>query len=198
MRKRYNIITSTVRLYMKIFWRLEIINRDRLSDISECIIVANHISAFDPPFIGSIIPQEIYYLAKVELFKNKIFGALLKSLNCIPVKRGKVDRNAVTMVMKVLDHGHSILIFPEGTRKSSRVKSGVGKFAIETHKDIYPIYIHNSTNFLKCFLGKERLKIVIGERIKAVTFADLESKRGDHQKLATRIMESVYRLKNEC
>ena len=198
MRKSYSFITACVRLHMKIFWKLKIINSERLANISDCIIAANHISAYDPPFIGSIIPTEIHYLAKAELFKNKLIGAFLLFLNCIPVKRGRIDKYAITMVKFVLRKGHSILIFPEGTRKSSKVKSGIGKFAIEAKKDICPIYIHNSTNFLKCFLGKERLKIVIGEKIKATSFAEMESTKENYKNLANSVMEKVFGLKNEC
>jgi 1-acyl-sn-glycerol-3-phosphate acyltransferase len=183
---------------MKIFWRLQIINEYRLSEISNCIIAANHISAFDPPFIGSIVPAEIHYLAKVELFKHKPIGAFLNYVNCIPIKRGRIDKAAITMVKLVLRKGHSILIFPEGTRKSSKVKSGIGKFAIDTKRDICPVYIHNSTNFMKCFLGKERLKIVIGEKIKAISFAEMGDSKEDYKKLAKIVIEKVYRLKNEC
>ena len=198
MRKSYALITACVRVYMRIFWRLKIINEERLTEISDCIIVANHISAYDPPFIGSIIPTEIHYLAKSELFKNKLFAAFLLFLNCIPVKRGRIDRSAITMVKLVLRKGHSILIFPEGTRKSNKVKSGIGKFAIEAKKDICPIYIHNSTNFLKCFLRKKRLKIVIGEKIKTTSFAEMKSTRGNYKNLAESVMKKVYELKNEC
>lgn len=198
MRKSYAFITACVRVYMKIFWKLKIINSERLTEISDCIIAANHISAYDPPFIGSIIPTEIHYLAKAELFKNKLMAASLKFLNCIPVKRGRIDKFAITMVKLVLRKGHSILIFPEGTRKSSNVKSGIGKFAIEAKKDICPIYIHNSTNFLKCFLGKERLKIVIGEKIKAKTFAEIENTKENYKNLANNVMEKIFRLENEC
>ena len=198
MRRSYSFITTCVRVYMKIFWKLKIINRERLTEISDCIIAANHISAFDPPFIGSIIPTEIHYLTKAELFKNKLLGAFLLFLNCIPVKRGRIDKHAITMVKLVLRKGHSILIFPEGTRKSSNVKSGIGKFAIEAKKDICPIYIHNSTNFLKCFLGKERLTIVIGEKIKATSFAEMESTKENYRNLANGVMEKVYGLKDEC
>ncbi len=198
MRKSYSFITTSVRIYMKIFWKLKIINSERLSDISDCIIAANHISAFDPPFIGSVIPTEIHYLAKAELFKNKLAGAFLVFVNCIPVKRGRIDKAAITMVKLVLRKGHSILIFPEGTRKSSNVKSGIGKFAIEAKKDICPVYIHNSTNFLKCLFGKERLKIVIGEKIKASSFAELENTKDNYKSLANSVMEKVYGLKDEC
>ncbi|MDP8202299.1 MAG: lysophospholipid acyltransferase family protein [Candidatus Tenebribacter burtonii] len=183
---------------MKIFWKLKIINSERLIEVSDCIIAANHISAFDPPFIGSIIPTEIHYLAKAELFKNKLAGAFLLYVNCIPIKRGRIDKSAITMVKLILRNGHSILIFPEGTRKSSKVKAGIGKFAIETKKDIIPMYIHNSTNFLKCFLGKERLKIVIGEKITAKSFAEMANIKENYKNLTDSVMEKVYELKNEC
>lgn len=198
MRKSYAFITTCVRIYMKIFWGLKIIHPERLKELSDCIIAANHISAYDPPFIGSVIPNEIHYLAKIELFKNKLVKALLLYFNCIPVKRGRIDKSAITMVKIVLRKGRSVLIFPEGTRKSSKVKSGIGKFAIEAKKDICPIYIHNSENSLKCLLRKERLKIVIGERVKASSFSGLDSTKENYKKLANRVIEEVYRLKDEC
>jgi len=151
MRWSYSFITTCVRIYMRVFWGLMIINKERLAGLTDCIIAANHISAYDPPFIGAIIPNEIHYLAKAELFRNKLMGAFLVYVNCIPVKRGRIDKSAITMVKLVLRKGHSILIFPEGTRKSSKVKSGIGKFALEAKKDVCPIYIYNSTNFWKCF-----------------------------------------------
>ncbi len=198
MRWSYSFITACVRIYMHVFWGLKIINKERLAGITDCIIAANHISAYDPPFIGAIIPTEIHYLAKAELFKNKLMGAFLVYVNCIPVKRGRIDKSAITMVKLVLRKGHSILIFPEGTRKSSKVKSGIGKFAIEAKKDVCPIYIHNSTNFWKCFFRKDRLKIVIGEKVKASKFIKMESAKENYKLLADDIMEKVYGLENEC
>ena len=198
MRKSYQTITYLVRQYMKIFWRLQIINKERLENIGNCIIAANHISAFDPPFIGSVIPTEIHYLAKAELFKNKLFGAFLLHVNCIPVRRGSIDKRAITLVKMVLRKGHSILIFPEGTRKSTNVKSGIGKFAIEMKKDICPIYIENSTRFWQCLLGKKKLKIVVGERIKAAEFAGLEDTKENYRLLANDVMNKINGLKNEC
>ncbi|MCF7794159.1 MAG: 1-acyl-sn-glycerol-3-phosphate acyltransferase [Candidatus Cloacimonetes bacterium] len=198
MRRTYAAITALVRLYMRIFWRLKIYNKERLSNLQNCIIAANHISAFDPPFIGSLVPFEIHYLAKWELFKNKLFGAFLLSVNCIPIKRGRIDKSAITRVKLVLRKKRSILIFPEGTRKSTRVKSGIGKFAIEAKTDICPVYIENSTDFWSCFLGKKRLKIVIGEKIKSDEFAGLQANKENYQKLSENVMKKILELKNEC
>lgn len=196
MRLSYRIITTVVRSFMKLSWNLEIVNKERLSNIGDCIIAANHISAFDPPFIGSIIPTEIHYLAKAELFNNKLFGAFLKHVNCIPIKRGRIDKTAITMVKLVLRKGHSMLIFPEGTRKSTKVKSGIGKFAIEAKKDICPILIENSTDFWDCFFKRKKLRIIIGEKIKAKSFSELEGIKENYQKVAEEVMNTILDLKN--
>ena len=58
-------IISVVQIKMKILWNLELINKERLLQIDNCVIAANHISLFDPPFIGSVFPKEIKYWEKL-------------------------------------------------------------------------------------------------------------------------------------
>lgn len=195
MRLSYRIITTAVRWIEKLFWGLQVIHPERLENISNCIIAANHISAVDPPFIGSIMPIEIFYLAKAELFEPKPMGMFFKFVNCIPIKRGRIDKRAITTVKMVLRKGNSLLLFPEGTRKSAKVKSGVGKFAIETGKDVLPIYIENSTDFWGCFFRKKRLKIYIGERMNAENYKNLESVKENYHDLAHQIMNNILELK---
>lgn len=198
MRKTYSLIRNLVKYYITIFWGLEIINKERLNSVQNCIIAPNHVAAVDPFFVGSIIPVEIYYLAKVELFKNKLIGNILKFLNAIPVKRGMIDKGAINFVTQILNKGHSILIFPEGTRKSASVKSGVGKFAMQLKKDILPIYIKNSQYFWKCFLRKDKLKIIIGEKIKAESFSNLDETKENYRSLAENVLKQINELVHEC
>jgi len=183
---------------MKHLWHYKIIHKERIKNITNCILASNHISWFDPPFIGSIMPFEINYLAKSELFKNKLFGKLLAFLNVIPIKRGKVDRAAINRVEEKLASGQSILLFPEGTRKSNKVKAGIGKIAIQTGKDIVPIYMKNSNNFKKCISGKEKMKIVIGEKIKKEDYSNLDDSKDSYRYLANFIMDKINELENEC
>jgi len=183
---------------MKIFWNYRVIHKGRLNSLNNCIIAANHISLNDPPFIGSIIPIEINYLAKSELFKNRIFAKFLTYMNAIPIQRGKVDRIGLRKVEEKLENGQSILLFPEGTRKSSKAKAGIGKIAIQTRKDIFPIYIKNSNHFFKCFLRKERLKIVIGEKIIIKPFLEKGEGKETYRNLANYTLKKINELENDC
>ncbi|RLC51505.1 MAG: 1-acyl-sn-glycerol-3-phosphate acyltransferase [Candidatus Cloacimonadota bacterium] len=193
----YRFLQIFILFLMKIFWHLKIINKQQIQNARGCIIAANHISWFDPPFIGSILPFPINYLAKAELFHNKNFGKLLKKLHAIPIKRGTIDRKAIELVKEKLLAKESVLIFPEGTRKSSKAKSGIGKIALETEKDILPIYIENSDKFWQCLIGKKRLKIIFGEKIKVPEFSHLEKTKENYRKLAETILERINKLKDE-
>ena len=83
------------------------------------IIAGNHTSNFDAIRIGVQFPGHIRFLAKIELFKFKLFGAFLKKLGAISVDRGKADAGAIRMAEKAILDGAPLVIFPEGKRRKS-------------------------------------------------------------------------------
>ncbi len=198
MRFFYNVITSSIRGIMRVFWNYKIINDERFDSIEGSIIAPNHIHLLDPPFIGSALKKEIYILAKFELFKNPLFGKLLRHLNSIPIKRGKVDRTAIKTAQNALTNGHSLMIFPEGTRKSTNVKAGIGKIAFETQKNIVPIFIKYPSSWLKSFFRMDSLKIVIGKKILISQFKKTEKIKDTYREIAEFTMQKIRELENEC
>ena len=55
-------------------------------------------------------------MAKEELFKNRWFGWLIRSLGAFPIRRGSGDTESIRMALKILEAESAILVFPEGTR----------------------------------------------------------------------------------
>ena len=182
---------------MKSVWQYEIINKERFQLAKSVIIASNHISWFDPPFIGAVVPFEICYLAKAELFKNKIIGKYLSVINVIPYVRGTADMKAISTVLTILNSGRSLLMFPEGTRKGKNIKPGVGLFAMKTQRDILPVYIENSDKLLSCFFSRtKKIKIVLGEPISYDYFATWEQTKENYQKLADYTYSKIKELKH--
>jgi len=191
----YDLVCFICSIIMKL-GGLQLKGRERLLQATNCIICANHISAFDPPFIGAIIPFKVNFLAKIELFRNPLMAKIFWKVKAIPVRRGRIDRRALKEVEKRLELGESIVIFPEGTRKSAKVKAGTGKFALEMKKDILPIFIENSDDIRGCIFGKKILRITVGEYIRAESFQDMEPTKENYQILANDVMKKINELKD--
>lgn len=182
---------------MRLFWHYEIVNPERLKEMQGKIIAANHTSNFDPFFIGAVIPFEIYFFAKAELFKHALFAKFFKMVNCIPVRRGQMDLGAIKKTISVLNNGSPLLIFPQGTRNGKRAKAGIGMIASAVKKDIIPVFVQNSTSHLSCFLGLKKVRIIIGEPINWNSYTNLEDNKGKYQLIADDIFNKIIKLDHE-
>lgn len=81
------------------------------------VVAANHLSAIDPPLIGSLSPRAIYYMAKVELLSIPIVGEGLMWTGAFPVRRGEGDRESIRWARKLAREEHVVGMFLEGTRQ---------------------------------------------------------------------------------
>jgi len=185
---------------MSLFGGCEVVHAERLTNAEGLIFVSNHISHFDPPFIGTVIPYEIYFLAKAELFKGSFFDKFFNKLNAIPVKRYTTDISAVSAVVNVIESGKTLLLFPEGTTnvKKKSIKPGIGMFAMKTKRGILPLYIENTDRLFSClFSGKRKVKIVVGNPIEYDAFKDWVQSKENYQKLANYAFDRIMELKDE-
>jgi 1-acyl-sn-glycerol-3-phosphate acyltransferase len=195
MRRFYKFWKEFSRYHFKILYGYELIHFERLAEAKSMILAANHISWFDPPIIGALAPFEIGFLAKAELFKNRIFGALISNLNSVPIVRKSTDLKAINKVLELLGSGKSLLIFPEGTRNGKSIKPGVGMFAMRMKCDILPIYIENTDKLMSCLFSSKKVRVTFGERIRYEEFADWEMKKENYQKLAEYTYGKITELK---
>ena len=68
---------------------LHVEGRENIPKEGAIIVAPNHKSNFDPPIVGVAFKDRIiHYMAKEELFKNPIFGYILRQFGTFPVKGG--------------------------------------------------------------------------------------------------------------
>ncbi len=131
---------------------------ENIPELGRVILISNHISNYDAPFIACSINRRFHAMAKVELYKNKVFGRLLYLLGAFPVKRGEGDIGAIKMAMKILKREDALLIFPEGTRGNGKeilsFNSGFAVLAEKMNAPVVPVYLSGT----ECLGGKSSSK----------------------------------------
>jgi 1-acyl-sn-glycerol-3-phosphate acyltransferase len=165
------------------------------------LIASNHIAYFDPPLIGSASPRELYYMAKKELFENSLFGWLISKFNAFPISRGSFDREGIKKATEVLREGNALLVFPEGTRSKDgnlkEPKLGAAKLALDTRVPIVPAYLDYSTNWLKAFFQRKKIKIKFGSPIKPEEFDGIPKNKEGYLSITRQIFERIKDLKED-
>lgn len=124
---------------------MERIGREHIPRHGPVIIASNHRSFLDPFMIGTMARRPMYYIAKKELFPNRLVAWILSVLGAFPVDRGSSDAETIDTAKAILARGEIVLIFPEGTRIRpgglGEPKRGVGRLALETGVPVVPVAI---------------------------------------------------------
>ncbi len=122
---------------------------DEIPRTGPLIIAANHASNLDAPVLGAwLIPRlgrRIHWLGKRELFAWPIVGWVAANGGVHPVDRDSADVEAFRLASRILDAGHILFVFPEGTRSPDgalqEARDGVALLALRTGAPIVPIGI---------------------------------------------------------
>ncbi len=123
----YRFSNFLVYCLSKLFCELKIEGGEVIPKSGSFILASNHLSNLDPIFLVIASPRKVGFLAKEELFKNKIAILYFKDVGAIPLKRGKSDIKAMRLALKTLKV-KPLIVFPQGTRGESFevISSGVG------------------------------------------------------------------------
>ncbi|MFL5818541.1 MAG: 1-acylglycerol-3-phosphate O-acyltransferase [Conexibacter sp.] len=173
----YWLARAVLQPFFHLYFRLSRVGREHIPADGPVIFAANHRSFLDPFVIGTMMRRPIYYVAKKELFRNRVQGWLLNALGAFPVDRGKADQDMIDTAKAILARGDCVLIFPEGTRvrpgPPGSAKRGVGRLALETGVPVVPVAVIGTTDIRRGWRVRPRkVRIRAG---RALTFPHVES-----------------------
>src|SRR5919201_3097864 len=150
------------RLAGRLFFRFRVVHRERMIQSGPAILAMNHQSYLDPPLAGITCDRGIYFLARRTLLDVPLLGWLLPKLNVIPVNQEGVDRSAIKAVIRVLQAGNGVLVFPEGSRtldgSLQPAERGLGLIIAKTLAPVVPMRIFGAHEALP--RGGGRLRFV--------------------------------------
>ena len=180
---------------------LKVIGREHLVREGSVLIASNHESFLDPPLIGTLYHDEMFYLARKSLMTTPLLKWIYLAWNSIPVDQDRPDMTSLKTIIKLLSSGRRVLVFPEGERSLDGVigvaQPGVGLVAVKSNAVIQPIRIEGAREALPRGSGRVRftqITLHIGPAIR-LTEEELTAK-GSHgyQRIADRIMDTIKAL----
>ncbi|MDW8311075.1 MAG: lysophospholipid acyltransferase family protein [Verrucomicrobiales bacterium] len=190
-----------------LLFRLRVRGTEHVPLRGPAILAANHASFLDPPVIGAAAPRMISYLARDTLFRNRIFGWLLRQWQAVPVDQEHAGAAGIRTILERLAAGHAILIFPEGSRsfdgQLQPTQPGVGLVVVKSGAPVVPVRVFGTHEALprgRSRLRFHRLSVVFGApmdfaalRAEAETAPKARQKE-IYQEIADEIMAAIARL----
>lgn len=149
----YRIAHILVGLVLKIFFRMSSEEVEKVPN-GGAIIASNHISLWDPPLLGCVLPRhrKLHMMAKEELFSIPVFSWIIRQLGAFPVRRGMADRNAIRTAVRLLADDQLMGIFPEGTRSKTGALGnplpGMAMIALKAGVPVVPAVIIGTNKVL--------------------------------------------------
>lgn len=127
------------------------------------VLAANHVTNFDVLPMQFSLPRPIFFMSKAGLFKIPLLNTAYRELGAFPVNRGEKDEWAIRHAAKVLAHGQTLGMFPEGSRSKGKglcvAKTGTARLALDVNCPIVPMAVIGTDKFFKRFPHRTQVTI---------------------------------------
>jgi 1-acyl-sn-glycerol-3-phosphate acyltransferase len=166
------------------------------------IVAANHASYLDIPLLGCGMRRRAWYLGRSDLFPARVVNRLLQWLGWIPLRLGRLDRDAFGKAISLLKEGKVVVIFPEGSRtedgRLQSAKPGLGMIVAQTGCSVIPAYLKGTHEVLPVQAKWPKFRPVTVTYGEPITFAPMrengEGNKKYYQEVSQRVMERIAAL----
>ncbi len=207
MNLSYFIAWCLFRLVYATYFRCRFCNSERVPLQGPVILAANHASYLDPPLVGSGLKRSINYLARENLFRFSVMGAVLHSWQVVPVDRDGGGAKGLKAILDRLLAGDAIIVFPEGTRTRDGelhpARSGIGLTVIKSTAPVVPVRVFGTYQAFGPHLRFPRPHRVIVKYGPLMQFEELRAEaktcsksrlKEIYQQVANEIMAAIAKL----
>jgi 1-acyl-sn-glycerol-3-phosphate acyltransferase len=140
-----DLFRPAVHALCRFYFDLEFRGTEEIPPDGPVLIVPNHQTYADPPLVTIPIRRPVFYMAWHRLFEIPGFGWFIRRLRAFPVQVESADPRATREVVRLLQAGEAVMIFPEGERSRDgdlgRFKPGAFRLAASLSVPVLPVTI---------------------------------------------------------
>ncbi|MDO4282820.1 MAG: lysophospholipid acyltransferase family protein [Clostridia bacterium] len=176
-------------------YRVRYVNKEAEENLDKCLICPNHSNTLEPLWIYAKT-DNLWIMAKAELFKYKFFGYLFRKCHVFPIRRGEKDVKSVMHAINIFSEGEKrkLLIFPEGKRIKKDKEKGIAKvgaayIAYKANVPIIPVYLtKNARLFSKVY-------VIYGKPVYVTK--EIAEDKAKLNEFAKSMLDEAYKLKGD-
>jgi 1-acyl-sn-glycerol-3-phosphate acyltransferase len=204
LRFSYSFIKLTLGTLVRTIWVRKVEGIENIPKTGAVIVAFNHQSYFDFLCFVSVSPRKIHFLSAEKFFSHPLWGPLVRLTGQIKVERESHDKgNLDEIILKHLEHGKMVGIFPEGTRSPHEKEmlqafSGVAKYALRGSVPVLPVGIKGTYEVMAKHDKKPKFKkivtIHIGTPMHFTEYSQSKMDRKTFQTLTDKVMLQIAAL----
>lgn len=198
-------ITFLVKTIMRIFWRVKLVNGDKLPRHDGVILACNHVAWIDWFIIGGLMPFPPHFIMNHDFYNIPVAGKILKWARVIPIapefKRPDIMEKAFDTAAEYLKNDEAVFVFPEGKVSrdgdSSEYRTGICRIHERAPVPVIPMAVRGmwgswfSYSEGRCMKGppkrwgRSKVEVLVGDPIPPEEFTlellqqRIEELRGD-------------------
>jgi 1-acyl-sn-glycerol-3-phosphate acyltransferase len=171
-RTSYGVLRGLAAGLARLLLRLEVRGAGNLPTQGPFVLAPVHRSNIDFLLTAMARRPRMRYMGKASIWKYPTLGRFFSMLGAFPVHRGTADRESVRTCMQVIENGESLVMFPEGSRRSGPVVEdlfdGPAYVAARTGVPLVPLGIGGSDKVMPLgskFIRPHKVVLVVGEPV---------------------------------
>ena len=195
----YNAVAALTWPVLHGLYRLRVRGTENLPSSGGFVLTCNHVSSFDPWPLGMPLwPKRwLRFMAKSELYWGPL-RLILDGAGAFKVRRGHADTEAIETAVRLVREGHSVVMFPEGTRRTkgllktreARPRTGAARIALEAGVPLVPAAVAGTDRLMR--FGQ--LRVTYGSPVDIDDLRGSDDIRAASQEATDRLMARIAEL----
>jgi len=141
----YRFVRAVARVAVLSWFRIRVQGLENLPTSGPCLLLPNHQSALDPILVQGVCPRPVATMTKSTQFASPVFRWILTSCEAFPTRRYRVDPQAIRVLLRNLEQGSVVCLYPEGERcwdgRLQPLRRGAIRVALRVGVPVIPVGI---------------------------------------------------------
>jgi 1-acyl-sn-glycerol-3-phosphate acyltransferase len=202
----YRLARPLARFLFRIFCGVPVTGLENVPRTGPFILVPNHQSILDPVVVQAFCPRLVHSMTKSTQFAGGFSRWLMTHLHGFPVRRYRIDPQSVRTVLRRLEDGEGICIYPEGERSWDATlqpfRKGTLRVLLRAGVPVIPVGVDGAWDVWPRWRKLPRFGVPIrlrfGKRLELGAFRDREARERALPQAERILREALLELSGEA